>query len=66
MSILSGDYTLTDIPYVNKVIKEGSTNDYPLVVFIIFIMLAISIVALIGIYSYCRFGKKVGICQECW
>ena len=64
--IISGDYTLTDIPYMDNLINRGSSGDVPIFMFVLFVVLVLLIVFIIVILGYCRFIKKVSLCKDCW
>ena len=52
MSILNGDKTVTDIPMSDIFITPGSTNDLPLMVVIVILIILASIIGIIVLTTY--------------
>lgn len=62
-NIFDGDITLSDfIPFI----KEGSSNDFPIIIAVLIIMIIIIFAILLSVFGYCHFVKNIGICEKCW
>lgn len=64
-SVINGDYRISDIKYVDVLIKPGSSSDLPILLFLLLIILVITIIIFIILTSYCYLIKKAGLCDKC-
>lgn len=65
MSKLDGDKNISEMPIVGSIVKDGSSYDVPIIIGIFIIIIIISFMTMITMFIYCKYSKKVGICEKC-
>ena len=65
MAKLNGDKNISDMPIVGVVVKDGSTYDVPIIIGIFMLIILVAFIAMVVMFSYCKYGKRVGICEKC-